>query len=190
VVLLGDGADVAGMLQLGLTNSHLQQAFAEPILAQGPGPLSEVMFTHSNNDLRRLAAGYLGTLGNRDRGAVAGIVDVYSYVPGLEQVPWSGGALYVPAIRWTKEPARQVVGSLIAWHVHCDRNGLNSEKQQIYNNLRSVGLHRPAGLPWPSDQTQTLLDQWADVVGRDAVRQLLVAQGAAGQYGYGAKVTK
>jgi len=191
VALLGEDADVASMLALGLNNAALQQAFVEPILGQGAGPLAEVMFTHADNNMRRLAAGYLGTLGGRDAAAAAEIIDVYSYVPGLKGVPWQGGALYVPAVSWGQEQARTIVGALLAWHVHCDQNGLSDQKQQIYNNVQSVGLHRVAGMQWPVQDTRGLLDQWAAVVGKDAVRQLLTAQGAAAAYGYGgAKVTK
>ncbi|MCP4872088.1 MAG: hypothetical protein GY898_25565 [Proteobacteria bacterium] len=192
VALMGDDADVASMIQLSLSNSNLQQAFAEPILAAGAGPLAEVMFTHADNNVRRLAAGYLGTLGNRGEQQQLAIIDTYTYVPGLSGVPWAGGALYVPAVSWDQAKAREIVARLLAWHVHCDLNGLNSEKQQIYNNLRSVGLHRVAGMQWPVQDTKGLLDQWAAVVGKDEVRQLLSVQGASAKYGYGggAKVTK
>lgn len=192
VALMGEDADVGSMIQLGLSNASLQQAFAEPILGQGAGPIAEVMFTHADNNVRRLAAGYLGTLGSRSEAAQADIIDAYTYLPGMAGVPWAGGALYVPAVSWDQARAREIVARLIAWHVHCDQKGLGGEKQQIYNNLRSVGLHRVAGMQWPVEETKGLLDQWAAVVGKDEVRQLLAVQGAASKYGYGGgtKVTR
>ena len=97
---------------------------------------------------------------------------------GATKVLWEGGALYVPNLSWQPTEAKLLVGHLIAWHLHCDRNGQSSEQQQVYNNLRSVQLHRPAGLSWPENDTPSLLRQWSAVAGQAALRSMLEAQGA------------
>ncbi len=170
--LLGD-ASVRDLIALARSNPAMQQSVAGAVVAKGPGPLIEVMFTDADTETRRLAASYLGGLATSDPTAIDAIVDAYAYVPGLSGVPWAGGALYVPSIGWQAEAAKAMVGHLIAWHVHCDRKGLSSEKQQIYNNLRSVGLHRPAGFPWPASDTKGLVDQYRQTYGDEAANLLL-----------------
>jgi hypothetical protein len=69
------------------------------------------------------------------------------------------------------------MGSLIEWHLFCDRMGLTQEQQQIYNNIRSVGLWRQAGMRnFPSTNTVELLKQWRQVVGGKQLARILDRQ--------------
>ena len=104
--------------------------------------------SRSHQKVRFQATAYIGTLvqqGNKKVGAA--VAKAYEFDADAKNAPWHGGPLYVPGIQWQKEDATALVGNLIAWHLWCDRNGKTSEQQQIYNNLRSVGLSRVAGSP-------------------------------------------
>ncbi|MEE2828784.1 MAG: hypothetical protein VX498_06330, partial [Myxococcota bacterium] len=177
--LIDADSSTVDLLVLSEATPALQQALAEPILARGAPALLDVMFNHPTTKTRRTAAAYLGTLAARDRSVAARVAEAYAYDPSAKKVPWSGGALYVPNLTWQAKEARLLVGHLVAWHLYCDRNGQSDEKRQVYNNLRSVQLHRPAGMPWPSDDTPELLRQWGSVVGMSAVRKMLQVQGVA-----------
>ena len=169
--------DLASALQAVASTPTLAEALTPIILASGTGPLAGEMFTHPENEPRRLAAGYLGTLGQAS-GAQMDIAKLYAYTPGAEQVPWQGGALYVPGLTWDKKEAKVLSGYLVSWHLYCDRMGLTQEKQQIYNNLQSINLHRPAGWPdWPSRDTNALLVQYGQAAGRPALEKVLSEHG-------------
>ena len=154
------------------------QASLTPIIAQAnPKTLAQAMLTHENTQSRRLAAGLLGGMA-QDRDDVGEILTVYKFDPSAKTVPWTGGALFVPALRWNREEARMLMGSLIEWHLFCDRFGLQAEQNQIYNNIRSVGLWRQAGLrEFPAQDTVGLLKQWRTVVGLNGMTTLLHTQG-------------
>ncbi len=135
------------------------------------------MLTHPHDPARRLAAGLLGTLDQQQRGVGAVVAAALVPDPSAEQVPWRGGALYVPALQWRSADAQVLVGHLISWHVFCDVNGLSSEQAQIMTNLRSIQLVGPAGFSrnnaWPDGQTEVLIAQWSRIHGRHAARDVL-----------------
>lgn len=168
--------DLASALKAVATNPTLAEALTPIILAGGPEPLAEVMFSHPENEPRRLAAGYMGTLG-QDQRLHMDIAKLYAYTPGAETVLWEGGALYVPSLTWQKKEAQVLVGHLVSWHLYCDRTGLTAEKQQIYNNLQSINLHRPAGMEWPNQDTNALLVQYGKAAGRPALEKILAEHG-------------
>lgn len=171
--LVDADSTVADLISLSNATPALQQALAEPILARGADALLSTMFTHPDNNTRRTAAAYLGTLGSRDASVAKTVADAYAWSKKHDGVFWAGGALYVPNLQWKQAEARILVGHLVEWHLVCDRLGQSGEKQQVYNNLRSVQLHRPAGMPWPSNDTDELLKQWAGVAGQAAVDAML-----------------
>jgi hypothetical protein len=174
--------NVQALLELSVASPALSSAFSLSIADADPGQLGAVMLAHEDDKVRRLAAGHLA--GMDDAGAV---VRLYRFDPDARTVPWKGGALYVPASGWGRSEARKLTGSLIAWNLFCDRKGLDQEKRQIYNNLRSVGLWRQAGMRnTPSQDTVSLLGQWAQVVGVEAVAQMLRDQGVRHDPSYAA----
>lgn len=166
------GAALVAMSQ----NPDLTEPLAPVVLAGGPAPLLDVMFHHADNNARRMAAGFLGTLGQDDALHME-IAKAYAYTPGADKVLWQGGALYVPSLQWQKKEAQVLVGHLVAWHLYCDRMGLVQEKQQIYNNLQSINLHRPAGMDWPNQDTNALLVQYGNAAGKQALERILAEQG-------------
>ncbi len=167
----------ADMLKLAVEAPALQSSLLPSITQAGVESLAHAMLTHENTNSRQLAAGLLGGMAQNSR-AVTDILSVYEFDRSAETVPWAGGALYVPALRWDRREARTLMGSLIEWYLFCDRHGLNQEKQQIFNNIRSVGLWRQAGSPsFPVEDTVGLLMQWKSVIGAEGIAEILHRQG-------------
>lgn len=173
------------LLQFSINNRNMQSALNGPIMSVGVHPLGQVMFTSKNTQVRRQAAAYLATIGRKDPKNVAGgILKLYRFDPEAKEVSWAGGALYIPQIQWPREEARTLIGHLLAWMIYCDHNGLTGEYQQIINNLRSVGLLGMAGIRmpgWSDNQLVSWLKSYKDSIGASAVRDLLKAQGLAGE---------
>ena len=55
-------------------------------------------------------------------------------------MPWEGGPLFVPALQWKREDARDLAWELLAWMVFAERRDLGNLHSQIQNNLRSLQL--------------------------------------------------
>jgi hypothetical protein len=172
--LMGTSLDPEALLTFSVKSPALQTAFSQTLAQADVSAMMRVLFTHKDNAVRRLAAGYIA---NRDAAADS-IVTRYRYSGSGSAVPWAGGALYVPALGWSRAQAKILLGHLTAWHLHCDRHGLTQEKQQVFNNLMSVGIWRQAGSRnRPVNDTVKLLKQYAGLVGVEKVAQLLQAQG-------------
>jgi hypothetical protein len=169
--------------------SVLQAILAPTILARGPGELVDAMFSHPNDQARRLAAGLLGTLDQQQDGVGSVVAAAYAPSGDAAQTLWQGGALYVPALKWGKADARLLVGHLISWHVYCNEQGLDQEKNQIRNNLNSIQLLEPAGYnrrsEWPESDTVALVAQWGRIHGTEAARQILRPWGLEDSPKYG-----
>ena len=167
----------------------LQTLLAPTLLARGPGELVEAMLSHPSDPARRLAAGLLGTLAQQKEGVGSVVAAAYAPVHDASSTVWQGGALYVPALAWTKTDARVLVGHLISWHVYCNERGLEGEKNQIRNNLNSLQLLEPAGFSardeWPESSTVALVAQWKRIHGPEAVQDLLRPWGLADSPRYG-----
>lgn len=172
--LAAGGVDVETMLLFSSRAPGLSKVFATQLVAAPVEEMGRLMLTHSEDSVRRLAAGFLAS---RDDDA-DGILKMYDYKSSGAEVIWKGGALYVPSLGWSRAQAKQLMGDLIAWHLHCDRHGLTQEKQQVFNNLRSVGIWRQAGSRgWPKNDTLVLLRQYAELMGVQVVAGLLKKQG-------------
>lgn len=149
------------------------QGMLMPLMQQQPASsVVEAMLRHPNDNARRTAAGMLaGMDSNASRRA---IVDGFAFQAGAEQVPWQGGALWIPSSRWDRGEAEAIVGSLISWHLFCTQNGDTTSRQQIDNNLRSVGLTQQAGAGRGLyGDTDALLLLWGQSKGRGAVEAIL-----------------
>ena len=143
------------------------------------------MTTAKEQEVRRQATAYIGTLAqNGDKTVGKAVADAYKFDPDAKAAPWSGGPLYVPGIQWNKDDATLLVDNLIAWHLWCDRNKKASEQQQIYNNLRSIGLSRVVGYQTPQNTTVAWLMSWGKVVGREGIEKILKEQGVEDEAKY------
>jgi len=177
-----DGEEVSaeGVLQVSLQVPQLQQALAPAILAMGSDQLSEVLVTAADQNVRRQAAAYLGTLaGQGDKGVGKAVIERYSFDAEAEDVAWNGGPLFVPGLQWNKEDAQALVGNLIKWHLWCDVNGKAAEQKQIHNNIRSLSLASAAGYKSPGFNeidTASWLKIWKEAAGKAAVAEILKEQ--------------
>ena len=178
-------ASPEGILSVSLKVPQLQQALVPTILALGPEKLIKVMTTAKEQKVRFQATAYIGTLAqNGDKTVGKAVADAYKFDPDAKAAPWSGGPLYVPGIQWNKDDATLLVDNLIAWHLWCDRNKKASEQQQIYNNLRSIGLSRVVGYQTPQNTTVAWLMSWGKVVGREGIEKILKEQGVEDEAKY------
>ena len=178
--LSGEIDDVGTAIQAVNANPDLTNILAPSILGGGHEPLMDVMFTHADTTTRRTATGYLGSWAGEDRSKAMDIARAYAYTPGAEQTLWHGGALYVPSLNWKKKEAQVLSGHLVSWHLYCDLQGDYEGKNQIFNNLQSINLHRAANWPgWPSQDTNELLVQYGQAAGKDALEKVLAEHGVA-----------
>ena len=69
------------------------------------------MTQSQDNDIRRIAAGYLGALANQGEATavVEQVVEQLQFDVSADEVPWQGGALFVPSIQWSQDDARSLV---------------------------------------------------------------------------------
>ncbi|MCA9264361.1 MAG: DUF2330 domain-containing protein [Planctomycetales bacterium] len=178
-----ESVSVEKLIDVSRQVTQLQQSLAPAIIARGSQELLGVMTKSTDDQIRRMAAAYLGTLAAQtDSNVARDIIRAYQFDPEAKSVPWAGGALFVPGLAWEQEPARELVANLLAWHLWCDRNDMSAEQRQIHNNIRSLGLARAAGYESPGFRvadTVTWLKVWRDVVGRDQLRLMLQEQGVA-----------
>ncbi len=183
----GKQLDAVQLLRAVAQVPQFQSALAPAILATDPKELATVMLRHEVANLRIAAAQWLATMtaqsGDEKRTAevaetVAGLV---AFDAKAKLTPWHGGPLYVPTLspQWPQAEARRLVGSLIAWHIWCDRREDRDEQRKIDNALASINLARAAGFPIQGVGTSTTnwLAIWSNVVGRDSVVEMLRTQG-------------
>lgn len=179
----GDEVDPEQMIQATLRVPQLQQGLAPAIIAFGSEKLTDVLYDSKDDNVRRTAAGYLGTLANAGQGQEVAdqVIASIKFDAQANHVPWKGGALFIPNIQWDKENSQSLVGNLIRWHVWCDMNNKSSEQQQIHNNIRSVALVQAAGYTnpgWQNVDSVRWLECWKAAVGKEGIRDLLEEVGA------------
>ena len=165
----------------------LQQKCLPRLLERETREFVEVMFSAQSQNARNLAAACLATLSGQGRQGIPGaVLASLRYDPAAEQVPWSGGPLFIPSLSWGNEPGRQLWRELVAWHLFCDRNELKAEQTQINNNLNSWALANAAGYQLPGRQlgsTRWLL-LFGEIAGVEELESLLEEQGLEDQILY------
>ena len=172
--------DLAKVIGITVKVPQLAAGLAPAIMAFGPEAVAEVAAHGSDNNIRRTATGYLGAFANQGQSqAVAELVtSELKFNPDAQAVPWKGGALFLPAIQWSKPEAQQLVGQLIRWYVWCDTRGDKDSQNQLYNNLRSIQLARAAGYQVAApDNVTAWLENWGKVVGKEKIEKILEEQG-------------
>ena len=142
------------------------------------------------DQVRRMSAGYLGAIANQGKQeeVASSVVESLVFDAMAKDVPWKGGALFLPGISWDKPNAKQLVGELVRWMLWCDVQNREDEKRQIHNNLRSLALARVAGYQspgWQEVDTNAWLAAWGKVVGRKGIEKILEEQdlSESGKYG-------
>jgi hypothetical protein len=201
----GDTSKVETMLMVSYRYPVLSKQMIKPILAGGSGPLIKAMLESKDQQIRRQAAAFLGTLANRGEPIGALVAEVYAFVPGATQPPWEGGPLFLPALgqaafrgrgrggrmwggggggSWPKADAVVLTKHLVAWFVWSDRRNRQDLKQQIINNLRSIGLANVTGFRPQGMGSPQWIPPFAQAFGIDAAEKLLEAQGLRGDAKY------
>ncbi|MHC5114079.1 MAG: DUF2330 domain-containing protein [Planctomycetota bacterium] len=168
------------LLRLATKFPEVQDALTQAVLDADPVDLVRCMMHADDNNLRRTAAAYLATIGQSGRAKVAPhVIDACRFRPGASDVPWRGGAMFVPSVSWSRDDARALARELIAWHLWAGRSGRTDVQQQIHNNLRSVGLSRVAGyeVPRRANDTRAWLMAWRACAGPESVAEILREQG-------------
>lgn len=160
---------------------QLQKAVAPAILAHGSKALLNAMISDNDQNTRRQAAAYLGTLAQQDESVPEAVAKALAFRAEAKDVAWNGGPLFIPGIEWPKADAQAIAGSLVEWHLWCDRHDRVAEKRQIHNNLRSLGLARAAGYESPRNRDATTmkwLEIWGNTIGKERLQELLAKQNA------------
>ena len=157
---------------------QLQRSLTPTILGLGEKELLTTMFQGADNNVRRTAAGYVGTLANQspEQNVTGTIVEKLKFDPERKDLPWGDKALFLPGVKWDQKEAKGLVGNLIRWMVWCDKNGNNAGRQQIHNNIRSLSLARAAGYRspgWRESDVASWLNVWQQVVGREGIEEIL-----------------
>ncbi len=179
-------AEAEKALLLLATVPQLQAELAPVILAIGEKPLVEVMTTSGNVNVRSMAAAYLGSIGATDGNQVVKtVLRALQFSASAKTVPWDGGALFLPAIQWSKDDARALADRLIRWMVWAEAAGKPEIAQQIENNLRSAQLVNAAGYAapaWGTNGSDAWLTAWSVVVGKKHIARLVAQQKLTDRY--------
>ncbi len=178
-----EGVSAESLLEASIRIPQIAGALSQTIIALGPDQLVTAMRSATDPNVRRQAAGYLASQAKRGTEEAADVarmtLQAYAFQAEAEDVPWTGGALFVPGINWTPEDAHTLVRSLIAWNVWAEENGKTELQRQIHNNIRGVGLSRKVGYQSPNFQFASApewLLAWGKVAGKQAVLELLAEQ--------------
>ena len=182
---LSGGLNPLQALEMSLTIPQLKEVLQENIISGEPGILVEAMLTHADMNIRRQSAAYLATMGRTNKATIPALIKAYDFTPQATQVMWSGGPLYVPSVSWDRENGTALFAHLVSWYLFCDKKDLGQEKQQLYNNMRSVTLLGAIGMPrYVKNDTSEILKAFKGVVGSRQIQIMLEEQGMKKKYAH------
>ena len=145
---------------------HCQRLLAPLMTAREPRDLVRGMLQAETDSARRLAAGYLAGRAAQDpEGVRLEVLGALAFHPSAEDVPWRGGALFLPSLPWSTLEARILVREFVSWMDWCEKRGRVGDVSKLQNNLRSVGLCRTAGFGLPSGQDSAQASLWLEAYG-------------------------
>lgn len=105
--------------------------------------LLSVMLTSNNQQTRQSAASMLGT---KKASKVAKLVaNSLRFNKKAKQVPWQGGALFMPGIKWPSKDAKAVASHLLRWMIWSEKKGDSTATRVAANNLMNASLAKAAG---------------------------------------------
>lgn len=159
-----EGDSVESLLALGKRIPQLEDVVNQRILALEMEQLLEPTFRSRDDQVRRTAAAYLATYGSsplKAQETAEAVTRALQFDPGANQSPWDGGPLYVPAINWPQDAARQLVCTLIAWRLWAERRQRHQDERQIDRTLQSVNLARAAG--YRASNRASSAQAWLDI---------------------------
>lgn len=137
--------------------------------------LISVMLTSNNQQTRQTAASMLGT---KKASTVATLVArSLRFNKSAKQVPWQGGALYMPGIAWTKKDAKAVTSHLLRWMIWAEKKNNNQAMRVAANNLMNASLAKAAGYKSVSGQlgysTVFWIGLWTKVYGAKEANRVM-----------------
>ena len=110
---------------------------------------------------------------------------MYAFDPRAQQPPWEGGPLFLPSLNpWPQKEAIRLTKNLVAWRVWAERHNRNDLKQQIVNNLQSIGLARITGFQPGYNNFDQWLRNYGNAFGKAELERLLITQGLNGKYSH------
>ncbi len=183
------GASSLDALLAKLQSNPALTARLAPVMASlGPGPLLDATLGSPNSGYRMMAARFLAATLQAPGGHRDVVLARYAFDPQAKRVPWAGGALYVPGIRWEKEESVRLARHLLAWLLWSDLHSEPSELAKAANNLRV--LWRPLNWPAPgrNDSAISWLTAYQRAAGPSKLRSLLKEQNALRDERYSALV--
>ena len=128
-----------------LTNGKpaLSQALAAFFSSASPLDFANVSFTAKEDNIRRLATGYLASLGNNDETVPATVIKRLKFDSAATDYPWAGGALFLPSLQWNRADAEQLFLHLSLWMLLAEKQEDSATKQQLLNNLGDLSWRIP-----------------------------------------------
>jgi len=167
--------DLEDLIQVAASFPQLSVEISQSIVAAETRDLVALIYRGKDNNIRRQAAAYAAAKAQQGDAEEVGaaLIGALTFRGGTP--PWAGNALFIPNIGWTGPQGQALIGELIRWSVHCaDNPELVGERQQIWNNLTSVGLLHTAGYngSLPSDPVG-MVQRYGQVMGKSAMRDLL-----------------
>ncbi|WP_372364964.1 HEAT repeat domain-containing protein [Candidatus Uabimicrobium sp. HlEnr_7] len=169
------------LINIALHIPKLQPVLTKTIIQLNPQNVILVMTSHKNQEMRRLAAGYLATMAQNNNEISTRVANFFQFDVTAKDVPWANGPLFLPRLHWDRVSGQALVENLISWLLWCERMGKMAEQQQIHNNIRSQPLANAVGYPsWITGEVKIdhWLLLWGKVVGKNELLRLLKQQGA------------
>jgi|GEM_PF-521109 len=143
-LVAADGkSDLEQILKLASGDAKLQQALAASIAAATPSQLAIVGLTAEDDAIRRLATGYLASLGSTDDSVATKVIEKLRYDPNAEDFPFAGGALFLPSLNWQQLEAKKLFLHLSLWMMKAEEEKNTHVRQQLANNLQSLVWRLP-----------------------------------------------
>ena len=117
----------------------LQQEIVKQIMdkSENIDRLFKIWIHHSDDNIRRFAAGMLGGKGDEAQVRTRIIKElVYTQDKAKSSgIPWKGAALWIPSINWTTDELVQISINLVNWWFYCEAKKDNHTINQLRNNL-------------------------------------------------------
>jgi hypothetical protein len=144
--------EIIGNWQAGELQEALNNLVLETVGPDGAEYLINLSLTSPNQNVRRTAVAFLGSEKIDSAHARTLFMDALAFdaeKAGHKGAPWKGGPLFIPAVTWSKEEARDLICTLNHWMLWAQASGNNEQIQVVRNNLVSVAAnHMGAGWNW------------------------------------------
>jgi Uncharacterized protein conserved in bacteria (DUF2330) len=180
------------LMFLGVGQRAGQAANVSPTIASVISPalreakvdeLVRLMFQSKSQEVRRLSAALLAGFQEEKRKAIfASVMEELQVNSQSQQVPWAGGALFLPQFsNMNKSEAQELITGLTRWSVWTDIHKTpEAQVTPLENNLRSYNLWTAAGggsLNWRQAKGgKEWLQAYGKLLGAEAVADLLREQ--------------